>query len=261
LKRIFGILVLVAVLGLSNLPLAAMAQPNPQIDQNVATQYVNALLTTYSVLFNQSYGSNPSSTITKHFGLYRPVGYSFNVTVFWWNTNMSQVGFTFIPILSNNLLITIVSTAKGCNYLFGVAGIEEPNDCLEYFGKDGPGVILPSGFISSPDGKKLIPYTWIANSANVFNDTGASAGGVDAAKFLFGNGQSTIPPPSLYARLIESPLTYAGSVVFTILLGIQLYFGSIRDFVKVLGDTKERKKVVQELRQLRRLKVKRSKIN
>jgi hypothetical protein len=229
---------------------------------------VNNLIDSYNALVTVHYGYYPNSTVLNHFRLYHAIGYSFNVTVMKWNsTTTAFVGFVFIPIISVSPQIVIDNNNTVLHLTYPNApeswfsSLIKPNNTL--------GFAIEQGTSVGTNGTRIVPFIWVANATTMFANPQMSS--ADAANYIFRQAQSgytqNLTQATISSQSANSPpsgiIGWVGSLTITqVFLGIVAiliaYFGGIRPIVQ-LSNEKERKKVVNEIKQLYRFLLRRDK--
>ena len=205
--------------------------------------------------------------------MYHAVGYSFNVSVMKFNsTTTAFVAFIFVPIMSASPLIVIDNSDTFIHFQFpNLAQSLEPEMSALLKPNNTLGVEQVQGTSVGPNGTSLAPRIWIANATTMFANPMTSS--ADAATYMFKSDQAgynqdlarnqtttslrpVINPSScgMFELICSLPITVAIEWVGGAIVGLLvLYFGGLREVVQLLTDQEERKKVIDEIRQLLRL--------
>jgi hypothetical protein len=188
--RAFQVAALVALLSIPETGVA-IGQQTSWITQDVATEYVKNLLSTYNADFTATYGSSVNPNFTKDFRLYQSYGYSFNVTVMRWIPNSTDfIAFIFNPINSFSPIVTIDSNS----YLQPILFLQFPTFLAHPKLNNNLGFAQRQSAYNGTSGAGYGPFIWIANSTTLFADPMTSS--AQTANFLFRNDQSAVPPPN-----------------------------------------------------------------
>lgn len=286
LIRPVTVVAFIALLSLSNLSVIVMAEFPPWINQSATTQYVTNLLNSYNALVDSKEALAPNFPSIEHdFSLYHDVGYSFKVLVVrssslsYNSNNTDVVAFIFTPIQSSQPQVTIDNNHTLEDFIAITPGAPAMNLNGSFEGSTLLSPLLPYGTafyrytMNQQDKVVYVPLVWVTSiSRQVLNDT--SVNSKNAAEAIYQEDKlflssattsTTTQNPNMpgdiianwLAEVIRSPISWlAGVMAIVIFAGIPWYFGSFREFVRVMGSDKERGKVVRELKRLTRHKVK-----
>lgn len=261
------IIILLALVSLSCLPQQTAGQYRlPDIYRT--KQYVTNLIDSYNSQVDQY--AKPRSdfiNIKPYLSLYHEAGNSFKVIVFQIDTyNPGNLCLVFLPLPMSQPVVIMDPNAT-FNDLFPTTDdiiigwyIIRENLPLSY-----NGTVTRQNFIYEIPTRDISNY----DSINLSNSE-------KAARDIYQQNQKKFPTASQtmtivqtisqtrsqsgqdwFSGVLSSPISWvAGVLTLIIFAWIPWYFGSFREFVRVMGNEEERKNVVLELRKLVKHKVK-----
>ncbi|QQG49223.1 MAG: hypothetical protein HY247_02610 [archaeon] len=222
--RIVGVVVILCLLTIANLPQTVNGQTTPWIDKNAATEYATNLIDNLNTLVVEKYGQYPNSTVAKAFPLFHESHDSFNVTVVRWSLihpDLATFLFTHIAsdtpqvYIKNTTFLDMLLPGKGANSTFVVNCPTCQYGFDSYFSKDD--------FRSKVT---FIPLVWVAytSSGEMNNPLEVSA---SVAHFLFDKEQTALLNTTSTAQRGPSDIFTPLNDLVTIIVLVTVIGGAI----------------------------------
>jgi hypothetical protein len=231
-------------------------------NQAQTKQYINDLIFDYNNLVIFHYSLNPNfNSFKSNFALYNDSTNSFQIIVVQTvpnATNSITLIFKPISVSQPEVFFDYNDTFEGLYSGNAFGGLNNTNFIFEniavQYGNSLNEFPLAIGVPSTNITTNIASNAQI-EANNVFqNDVRFLPANINSIQTSTSNIMSNQKP------FYQNPITWVlGAIVTLVLAGIPLYFGSYREFVRVLGDKKEQKTVLHEITRLMRHKVKNQK--